>query len=71
MSVRQLRSLVLSVGLGAAVLGALTSTAAVQWCCIGFWAASVLAALRLDRLRLFGQRAVTPNLSRRKPVSGR
>lgn len=71
MSLRQLRSLVLSVGLGAAVLGVLTSIVALQWACIGVWTAAMALVLRLDRLRLFGQRAVQPNHLRRKPVSGR
>ena len=71
MSLRRLRSLVLSVGLAAAVTGALTSTSAVQWLCTGVWVASVLVTLRLDRLRLFGQQAVPPNLFRRRPVPGR
>lgn len=66
MSLRRLRSLVLSVGLGAAVLGALTGTDTVQGACIGVWAASMLLVLRLDRLRLFGQRAVPPNHLRRR-----
>lgn len=71
MSLRRLRFLALSAGLGAAVLGALASTAAVQWLCIGTWAASVALVLRLDRLRLFGWRPPPPNLFRCTLVSGR
>lgn len=68
MSVRHLRFLVLCVGLAAAVLGALVTDASSQGACVGIWAGSVLITLRLDRLRLFGQRAVPPNLPRRKPA---
>lgn len=71
MSLRRLRSLVLSVGLGAAVLGALTSSSSLQWACTGVWVACLLVTLRLDRLRLFGQRAASPNHLRRNAVSGR
>jgi hypothetical protein len=71
MSVRQLRFLVLLVGLAAAVLGSLVTSGSGQAACFGLWAGSVLITLRLDRLRLFGQRAVPPNLPRRKLLSGR